>query len=292
MRRLTFALLLASATSVSAPAQTPESDWREAAEPVPRRERAPQPERQAAPESVPQNHPRRERVDRERRWMEIEPGREQRSDGEARTTAPPVPAVPQALPSGTWRGDRARRNGRDDILTTNPAVPAQPPAPNRRWQDRDDDDYRNRNDGRNWDRDRHRSERRDDGWHRDDRGRWERRDGEARDDNRRYDRRDWDRGWRYERRYDWRHYRNQFRDRYRAPRYYDPYGHRYGYRRFGIGLYIDWRYFGSRYWLNDPWGYRLPPAPYGCRWVRYYDDVLLVDTRSGYVVDVIHDFFW
>jgi hypothetical protein len=26
--------------------------------------------------------------------------------------------------------------------------------------------------------------------------------------------------------------------------------------------------------------------------VRYYDDVLLIDVRNGYVVDVIHDFFW
>jgi hypothetical protein len=28
------------------------------------------------------------------------------------------------------------------------------------------------------------------------------------------------------------------------------------------------------------------------RWIRYYDDALLVDIRDGYVVDVIHDFFW
>ena len=31
-------------------------------------------------------------------------------------------------------------------------------------------------------------------------------------------------------------------------------------------------------------------GPY--RWVRYYDDVLLVDVYSGEVVDVIYDFFW
>ncbi len=36
----------------------------------------------------------------------------------------------------------------------------------------------------------------------------------------------------------------------------------------------------------------LPPAYGSYRWVRYYDDVILVDLRSGYVVDVIHDFFW
>ncbi|WP_409574764.1 RcnB family protein [Sphingopyxis sp. PET50] len=30
----------------------------------------------------------------------------------------------------------------------------------------------------------------------------------------------------------------------------------------------------------------------GYRWVRYYNDALLVDTYSGEVVDVIYDFFW
>jgi len=36
----------------------------------------------------------------------------------------------------------------------------------------------------------------------------------------------------------------------------------------------------------------LPPtyAPY--QWVRYYDDVLLVDMATGEVVDTIYDFFW
>ena len=66
----------------------------------------------------------------------------------------------------------------------------------------------------------------------------------------------------------------------------------YRYRRLSIGFYLDSVFFGSRYWINDPWTYRLP-AVYGpYRWVRYYDDVLLVNTYSGEVVDVIHDFFW
>jgi len=51
-------------------------------------------------------------------------------------------------------------------------------------------------------------------------------------------------------------------------------------------------YYSSRYWLNDPWMYRLPHAPAGYRWVRYWDDAILVDTWSGQVVDVIRNFFW
>ncbi|MGB3928318.1 MAG: RcnB family protein, partial [Sphingobium sp.] len=48
----------------------------------------------------------------------------------------------------------------------------------------------------------------------------------------------------------------------------------------------------NSYWINDPYQYRLPPSYGTLRWVRYYDDALLVDIRDGYVVDVIHDFFW
>ena len=102
----------------------------------------------------------------------------------------------------------------------------------------------------------------------------------------------WDRGWRNDNRYNWQTYRYQYRDRYHQGRYYNPYGYDYSYQRFGIGIYLDSLFFGSRYWLDDPSSYRLPRAPYGYRWVRYYNDVILVDTRTGYVEDVIHDFFW
>jgi hypothetical protein len=104
--------------------------------------------------------------------------------------------------------------------------------------------------------------------------------------------RGWNRSWRDNNRYDWSSHRNQYGSYYRQPRYFDPYGSRFGYRSFGIGIYLDSLFYGSRYWINDPYSYRLPDAPYGYRWVRYYDDVLLVDLRSGYVVDKIRDFFW
>src|SRR3546814_4031541 len=50
--------------------------------------------------------------------------------------------------------------------------------------------------------------------------------------------------------------------------------------------------FGSSYWINDPYNYRLPPAYGPYRWVRYYNDALLVDTYTGEVVDVVYDIFW
>ena len=106
-------------------------------------------------------------------------------------------------------------------------------------------------------------------------------------DHRRWDRR----SWRNDRRYNWNHYRSSNRSIYRLGRYYAPY-RGYSYRRLSIGFYLDSLFFGSRYYINDPWRYRLPEVYGPYRWVRYYDDVMLVDIYTGEVVDVIYDFFW
>jgi Nickel/cobalt transporter regulator len=100
----------------------------------------------------------------------------------------------------------------------------------------------------------------------------------------------WSRDWRHDRRYNWYSYRNRYSSLYRLGSYYDPYG--WNYRRFGIGYSLWPNYYGSNYWLNDPWQYRLPPAYGPYRWVRYYDDALLVNTFTGQVVDVVYNFFW
>ena len=97
--------------------------------------------------------------------------------------------------------------------------------------------------------------------------------------------------WRNDRRYDWRSYRNQHRDLFRGHRYVPPRGYSHGYRLFSPGLRIDPFFYGQGYWLSDPWEYRLPPVYGTYRWVRYYDDVLLIDISSGIVVDVIPNFF-
>jgi len=101
-----------------------------------------------------------------------------------------------------------------------------------------------------------------------------------------------DRGWRQDRRFDWRGYRDQHRSLFRGPRYVAPRGWSYGYRRFEIGVQLPNFFFGQQYWIDDPWEYRLPPAYGPYRWVRYYNDVLLVDLTTGLVVDSIPDFFW
>ncbi|MEG8038399.1 RcnB family protein [Sphingomonas sp. LR60] len=101
----------------------------------------------------------------------------------------------------------------------------------------------------------------------------------------------WDRGWRREPQYDWNRYRAEQRSAFRLPRYYAPYGWNSGYRRFDVGFALAPVLYTPRYWIYDPYAYRLPYAEEPYRWVRYYDDALLVDIEDGTVVDVIHGIF-
>jgi hypothetical protein len=103
--------------------------------------------------------------------------------------------------------------------------------------------------------------------------------------------RNWNRDWRGDSRYDWRSYRDSHHTIYRPGPYYAPYRD-YRYQRLGVGFYLDALFFDSNYWIDEPWSYRLPPVYGPYRWIRYYDDALLVDTYTGEVVDVIYDFFW
>lgn len=152
-----------------------------------------------------------------------------------------------------------------------------------------------RNDGRvefrdnsrnDWQRDQRRSP--STGWQRD-RADWT---DHGRDDGRFDTRSSWNRSWRDDRRYDYNRYRAANRDAYHLPRYYAPYGWDGGYRRFSVGIRLNSILFAQNYWIDDPWDYRLPPADFPYRWVRYYDDALLVDVRYGEVVDVVYGIFW
>ena len=147
-----------------------------------------------------------------------------------------------------------------------------------------------------WRREQQQRDQWNNGWDRDNRG-WDRNDWNRGDRNR--DRGNgwnrggqWDRGWRRDDRYDWNRYRQQNRNLYRLPRYYAPRGWNDGYRRFGVGVTLNSFLFGSNYWINDPYSYRLPDAWEPYRWVRYYNDALLVDVRTGRVVDVEYDISW
>jgi Ni/Co efflux regulator RcnB len=100
----------------------------------------------------------------------------------------------------------------------------------------------------------------------------------------------WSHDWRRDTRYDWRRWRDRNRSRFHLSFYFDPFG--WSYRRYNIGWQLWPSYYGQDFWLNDPWQYRLPPAYGPYRWVRYYDDALLVNIYTGTVADVIYNFFW
>ena len=100
----------------------------------------------------------------------------------------------------------------------------------------------------------------------------------------------WNTNWRHDNRYDWASWRRSHRSHFRVGFYYDPFG--WGYRPYLVGWRLWPAYYSSRFWISDPSYYRLPYAPPGYRWIRYYDDLILVDTWDGRVVDVIYDFFW
>lgn len=101
----------------------------------------------------------------------------------------------------------------------------------------------------------------------------------------------WDRGWRDNRRFNWFGHRQANRFLFAPGPYFAPFAGHF-YRPVGIGFFLDPLFFQPRFFLNDPWAFRLPPPGARFRWVRYYDDVLLVDVFTGEVVDVIQNFFW
>jgi len=94
---------------------------------------------------------------------------------------------------------------------------------------------------------------------------------------------------RREYREDWRDYRRAHPDAYRGPGYVGPRGYRY--RAVPVGYRFQPTYYDRRYWI-DPVRYHLRPVVGPQRWVRYGNDVVLVDTRTGSVVEVNNGFFY
>ncbi|QNA86914.1 hypothetical protein G4G27_10355 [Sphingomonas sp. So64.6b] len=174
--------------------------------------------------------------------------------GDGRGGRPDVRGDGRGGNDGNWRGNRGGNDGR-----------------NGNWRgDRGGSDARNGNG--NW---------------RDNRGGYNGRGG--RDYN---DRRAWNRDWRRDGRYNWNDRRARDRNAYHLPRYYAPYGWNSGYRRFSIGFTLSSILFNQNYWLDDASYYGLPDAYGEYRWVRYYNDALLVDIYTGEVVDTVYDIFW
>jgi Ni/Co efflux regulator RcnB len=95
---------------------------------------------------------------------------------------------------------------------------------------------------------------------------------------------------RREARQDWRDYRRSHREVYNRRAYVGPRG--YVYRPVAVGYRFAPSYYSSRYVIADPYRYRLPVALRGTQWVRYGNDVVLVNMRTGRVLEVHNSFFW
>lgn len=95
---------------------------------------------------------------------------------------------------------------------------------------------------------------------------------------------------RQEARGDWRDYRRTNGNAFRRGAYVGPRG--YVYRPVTAGYRFAPEYYGSRYVIADPYRYRLPAASGPNRWIRYGNDVALVNIRSGRVIQVYNRFFW
>ncbi len=94
---------------------------------------------------------------------------------------------------------------------------------------------------------------------------------------------------RQETREDWRDYRRAHPDVYRGGGYVGPRAD-WRYRPVAVGYRFDPVFYGQRYWV-DPVRYRLPAAAPYTRWVRYGNDVALVNVRTGRVITIYGGFF-
>ncbi len=251
----------APAQPAPAPAPLPQQNWgNRGAQPAPQGNWAPRPQPQAAPQAAPAwSAPGNGQGRPQGNWSN-------RPAPQA-NAAPPAAPLPQPSPhawgrnagqpgAGQQGGGQQRRDGQQGYDGQRGEARAAPG-----WRpDRNDGGYRGPG-------------------------------GPAHYDGRHDNARAWDHRWRRDNRYDWQGWRDDHRDAFHVGRYYPPYRDFY-YRRLSVGFVLDSLFWGDNYWINDPFYYHLPPAYGPYRWVRYYDDAMLVDTYSGQVVDVIYGFFW
>jgi len=86
----------------------------------------------------------------------------------------------------------------------------------------------------------------------------------------------------------WGHYRNQNRDICHGAGWRSA----FRYQAFRRAIRITLGNYAPRYYIDDYAGYRLPRPGWNQRGVRHYNDVLLIDRRSGIVIDVIPNSYW
>jgi Ni/Co efflux regulator RcnB len=66
----------------------------------------------------------------------------------------------------------------------------------------------------------------------------------------------------------------------------------YAYRRWTIGQTLPQLLFSTAYYFTDYASLGLDAPPYGYQWVRYGPDVVLVNIRTGEILDVVSGVFY
>lgn len=66
----------------------------------------------------------------------------------------------------------------------------------------------------------------------------------------------------------------------------------YRYHRYVIGRILPHIFLSNMYYYDNWYGLGFGPPPHGYRWVRYGPDLLLVNLRSGRIVDVVYGVFY
>ncbi|MFN3451092.1 MAG: RcnB family protein [Sphingorhabdus sp.] len=86
---------------------------------------------------------------------------------------------------------------------------------------------------------------------------------------------------------DWREYRQKNRRAFQGSRFNAP----FRYRTFNSGVSIGATYYAPRYRVSNYANYRLPNPGRYQTYVRHYNDVLLVNTRTGRVIRAYRGFY-
>ncbi|MEQ7874219.1 RcnB family protein [Sphingomonas sp. ASV193] len=95
---------------------------------------------------------------------------------------------------------------------------------------------------------------------------------------------------RRELRHDRRDLREDRRD-HRRVAYVAPY-RGWAYRPVTVGYQLRPAFYGSRYHVSDYGRFNVRAPARWQRWVRYGDDLLLVNVRTGRVLQVVHYRYW
>ena len=87
----------------------------------------------------------------------------------------------------------------------------------------------------------------------------------------------------------WQELRETNADLFRRDAYVAPRGLRHP--RVSSGDELAPPFYDKSYWIEDFAAYRLPTPPRKQQYIRYGNDVLRVNVRSGRVIQVYKDFF-